>query len=152
MVLALSAVLAARKAAAAATSAAASRLPEQALEEIAELSTVGVGVAAAGELEALVPIGRRTEILPLLPVGAELVVGGALLRILQDLISLARVLELGFGVRFLVHVRMIGARQLAVGALDVVLAGVAVDAEDFVVVLIFHGATRSSGRPAEPPP
>ena len=100
----------------------------------------GAGIVAAARiLEARVPVGRRTEVLPLLPVGAELVVGRALLGVLQDLVGLARVLEFRFRARVLVDVGMIGARELAVGALDVVLAGVSLDAEDLVVVLIFHG-------------
>ena len=116
------------------------RLSEQPLEEIAELGRAGMCIAAAAELEALVPIGRRAEILPLLPVGAELVVGGALFRILQNLVGLTQFLEFRLGARLLVDIGVKRARQLAIGALDVVLRGVALNAEDLVVVPIFHGA------------
>ncbi len=149
VILALSVKLALRrKAAASGTRAPCVGLPEEALEKVGELRRVGFGVAAAGELEALIPVRRRTEVLALLPVGAELIVGGALLGVFQDLVGLAGVLELGLGAGLLVHVRMKRARHLAVGALDVVLRGVFLDAEDFVVVLVFHGATRSWSAPA----
>jgi hypothetical protein len=127
----------ARKAAASAAST--PHAAEHLLEEIAELGGVGPGVAAAAELEAGIPVGRGAELLTLLPVGAELVVGRPLLGVLQDLVGLAGVLELGLRVRRLVDVGMKGARELAVGALDLVLGGVSLDAEDLVVVLIFHG-------------
>src|SRR5262249_7222098 len=43
---------------------------------------------ATAKLEALGPIRRRTELLASLPVAAELIVGGALLRVFQDLVCL----------------------------------------------------------------
>jgi hypothetical protein len=124
---------------AAETRSPAAHAAEERFEEVAELPRVRSLGAGARELEAGVPVGGRTEILPLPPVGAELVVGCALLRVLQDLVGLARVLELGFRARLLVDVGVVGAREFAVGALDVVLAGISLDAEDLVIVLIFHG-------------
>jgi hypothetical protein len=63
---------------------------------------------------------RRPEFLPGLPVRAEPVVRAALLGILQDLVGLADFLEAGLGVGLLADVRVVLARQLAVGALDLV--------------------------------
>lgn len=124
--------------------AATAHAAEHLLEEVGELRGVRLGVPAAGELEARVPVGRGTELLALLPVGAELIVGRALFGVFQDLVGFARVLELGFRALFLVDVGMIGARHLAVGALDLVLGGASLDAEDLVVVLVFHAVI--SGR------
>ena len=97
--------------------------------DICEAEAKGHDKVAAAELEALIPVGRRTEILALLPVGAELVIGGALLGVLEHLVGFARILELRLGTRFLVDVGVEGARELAVGALDLLACGVAWDAE-----------------------
>ena len=69
---------------------------------------------------------------------AELVGGRPLLRILQDLVSLAELLEACFRVRLAAHVRVVLASQLAVGPLDLVLRGVALDAHHLVVVFVLH--------------
>ena len=45
--------------------------------------------ALAAKLETLVPTGRRPKILAILPVRAELMVGGTFLRVLQDRVCLA---------------------------------------------------------------
>ena len=60
--------------------------------------------------------GRKSS-----PVGSgpSLVVGGAFFRVLQRLVGLRDLLELGLGVLLLGDVRMVLARQLAVGVLDV---------------------------------
>jgi len=70
--------------------------------------------------------------------GAELVVGRALLRVLQHLVRLADLLELGLGVRLLADVRVVLARELAVRLLDLVGARVASNPEHPVVVLELH--------------
>ena len=73
------------------------------------------------------------------PVGAELVVGLALLRIGEDLVGLADLLEALLGGRVsLVDVRMVLAGKATVGLLDVGLRGALVDAEGGVVVAILH--------------
>src|SRR5580692_2431443 len=51
------------------------------------------GAAGAGELEAAAPVRGRPKLLPGLPVGAELVVCGTLLRVLQHLIRFLHFLE-----------------------------------------------------------
>jgi hypothetical protein len=73
---------------------------------------------------------------------AELVVGRALLRVGEHLVGLLGLLELLFrrlAAFTLVAVRVVLHGQLAVGLLDVVLAGVLGDAEDLVVVALCHG-------------
>src|SRR5262249_44755308 len=73
---------------------------------------------------------------------AVLVVGGALVRVGEHLVGLLGLLELLFRllrIVTLVAVRVVLHGQLAVGLLDVVLAGVLRNAEDFVVVTLCHG-------------
>ena len=69
----------------------------------------------------------------------ELVVAGPAVAIGEDLVGLGRLLEafLGLGVAGLL-VGMVFERQATVGALQVCLAGIAGDAEDFVVVALGH--------------
>src|SRR5262249_50796986 len=115
-------------------------LPEQRGEEIAEVALAAATAIAAerrrGELEITTPVRRRTELLSGAPVRAELIVGGASLRILQDLVRLLHFLEFLLGVRFLADVRVKFTRQFAIGALDLVLARFASHAHDLVVVLV----------------
>src|SRR5690606_13362538 len=69
---------------------------------------------------------------------------GALFRVAQHFVRLTDFLEALLGVRFLAHVRVVFAGELAIGTLDLVLRGAALDTEDFVVVAKFHfsGDTR----------
>ena len=80
-----------------------------------------------------------------LPVLAEAIVLPALLRIRQDRVGLVDGLEstLCLGVP-LVGIRMVGARQLAKGALDGFLVGVAANAQRLVVVRYLHPISRWS--------
>src|SRR3569623_1527047 len=111
---------------------------EQTLEEVAEVGGDAARETAAAELEARIPIGRRTEVLPGLPIAAELIVGRALLRVFQYLVGLADLFEPGLGVLLLAHVGVVFARELAIAALDLVLRRIAGHAQDFVIVLVFH--------------
>ena len=71
------------------------------------------------------------------------VVGRAFLRIAQHAIGFRCLLELVFGVRvFGVAVGVVQQRQLAVGGLDLLLAGVPAHAENLVVVSFRHGIHR----------
>jgi hypothetical protein len=117
---------------------------EQLREEVAELAGLLAAEFAARELKALAPVGRRTEVLALAPVGTELVVGGALLRVLQHLVRFLEFLELLLCVPLLAHVGMVLAGELAIGALDLVLARGARHPHDLVVVLEAHGRTLAS--------
>src|SRR3954468_196860 len=117
---------------------------EEHLEEVAEPR------AAAGAPEVAAPLAevevdplpprRRTALAPAhpIPVGAELVVLLPLVRVLQDLVGLADLLELDLGLRVLVDVRMKLPRHLPVRLLDVLLGRFLLDAQRCVVVLVFQ--------------
>src|SRR6185369_9163748 len=109
--------------------------PEELGKEIAEVGGLGVGKAAAGELEAGVPVRRRAEFLPWLAAPAELIVGGALLGVGEHGIGLVDLLHARFGVRLLGDVRVVLAGELAEGFLDVRRSGVAGNTKLRVVVL-----------------
>ena len=70
----------------------------------------------------------------------ELVVRGALARIGQDLVGFLRFLEFLFR-RLVVRIaiRMVLHRELAIRLLEVVVGGVAIDAEHRVVITFGHG-------------
>jgi len=91
-----------------------------------------------GEFEAGVPAGRRAEVLAGLIVLPELVVGGALFGVGEDLVGLVDLFHAFFGVRLLGDVRMVFARELAVGLLDFVGGRLARHAQRPVVVPEFH--------------
>src|SRR6185295_2749513 len=117
--------------------------PEEHLEEVAEPPATAAAEAAEieaavaeVELGALPARRRRSGLARVLPRRAELVVLLALLRILQDLVGLADLLELELGLGVLVHVRVVLARQLPVRLLNVLLAGVFLDPQRRVIVLV----------------
>jgi hypothetical protein len=116
---------------AAESTAASTHAAKQGLEKVAE---AGITRAATGILETGVPVRRGTKLLSGLPVLAELIVGGALLGILQDFVGLAQFLEARFCIRFLADVRMVLAGELAVGPFYVFLGCVSRYPESFVVV------------------
>src|SRR5690625_358793 len=111
---------------------------EQALEEIAKTGTAGVCKAAAAELKARVPARWRLKLLTLARTAPQLIVSGTLFGIFQNPVRLADLFELVFGARVLVDIRVIFARQLAVGTLDFVLSGIALQPQGLVVILKFH--------------
>src|ERR1700720_1087403 len=98
----------------------------------------GASGAAAGELEAAAPVRGRPELLAGFPVGAELVVRGALLGVLQHLVGLLHLLEARLRVRLLAHIGVVLARQPPVGVLDLIRARGSLHAQDLVVVTEFH--------------
>ena len=70
---------------------------------------------------------------------AILVVGRPFLRIRQDLVGFLGFLEMLFGLGIVrIAVRMEFHGQLAVGLLDLVVGGIAIDTEDFVKVAFGH--------------
>ena len=72
------------------------------------------------------------------------VVDGPLVGVVQHLVSLAGLFELFFGRAIAgVAVRMIFKRQPAVGALQLLVTGLAGDAQYFVVVCFAHSWTHS---------
>jgi hypothetical protein len=88
---------------------------------------------------------RRPELLAL-AIRAELVVRGTLLGVLERLVRLGHLLELLLGVLLLGDVRMVLARELAVGRLDLVRARLALEPEDAVIVLVSHRSSVVSMR------
>ena len=86
----------------------------------------------------LFPAGRRPELLAGPVIAAQLVVGGALFGILQDLVSLLHILELRFRVLLFAHVRMVLAGELSIGAFDLLGGGAAAHTQRVVVVLELH--------------
>ena len=73
---------------------------------------------------------------------AELIVGGALFRVLEGVVGFGNFLEFGFAVRFLGDVGMILACQLALRFLDGGIIGRSLDAQNAVVVFVFHELAR----------
>src|SRR6185312_5686964 len=78
---------------------------------------------------------------------AELVVGRALARVGQDLVGLLALLEFLLGVLVPgVAVRVVLHREAPIGLLDLVLGGVAIDAEHRVKVALGHGLCGCAAR------
>src|SRR5690606_21347510 len=111
--------------------------PEQRRKELAELRFFARGSGAA-ELEAFVPAGRRLEPPAGRNAGGEIIVGLAFFLVAQDIVGFVDVAHARFGIAFLADIGMVFASQLAVSAADVVLRGVALDAQRAVVVLELH--------------
>src|SRR5690606_31857475 len=132
---------------------AAAAAPDQLLEEIADAPA---GAAAGDYLLEIEPrrpavpeaAVRGTHLVPrAVAAGAQLVVRRALGGITQGLVGLVDGLELLFRARLLAHVRVVLARQPAVGGLDLGLAGARVDPERIVVVLELHRSPGVVGMP-----
>ncbi len=88
--------------------------------------------------EAGIPARRRTKLLPGLESRADLIIGGALFRILQDVMGFADFLETRLGARLFVDVRVKFPGKLTVGALDILRRGIASHPQGLVVVLELH--------------
>ena len=108
-------------------------------KEVAEVGGL-FGIVRLMKLKTLIPIGRRTEFFAGTVVGAKLIIGGALFRILQHLPGFANLLEAGFRVRLLADVGVILARQLPILALDLIMRRVALYAHQLIVIFEFHGS------------
>src|SRR6185437_11466063 len=86
----------------------------------------------------LLPARRRPEVVArVITACAYVVVGRALLLVVQDLVGLTDGLVL---------VRMVFARELAVRRLDLVVAGALFHAEGLVVILKLHSLPQQSAR------
>src|SRR6185437_16939518 len=90
------------------------------------------------ELEPFRPARRGPELLAGLPLAAQLIVGRALLGVLQDLVGLLELLEFLLGVRLFADVRVELARQAAVRLLDLVRGRRTGHAEYLVIIPVFH--------------
>src|SRR6185503_14714305 len=80
--------------------------------------------------------------------GAQLIVGTPLLGILEHLVGLVDRLEFLLRAGFLVLVRMVFARQLAIRRLDLGLARIGLHAQDLVIVFEFHSPLPTHAKPA----
>jgi hypothetical protein len=111
----------------------ASRAPAAAAAEIAEelVENVGEGGEAATAAAAAEAAARFEGAV------AEAVVGGALLRVLQDLVGLVDLLEL-FGRAFAVAVGVELHGELAEGGLQLAVAAAPRNAEHLVIVTLGH--------------
>ena len=71
---------------------------------------------------------------------AEAIVGGAFIRIHEDVISFPKLLEFFFGMRIVrVFVRMKLDGESAIGALNFLSGGISSHAQHFVVIAFFRG-------------
>src|SRR5512145_135156 len=112
---------------------------EHLVEDVGETAHVESEIAAALSAAAAKTIGPGFE-----RGMTEAIVSGALLLVLEDVVSLADILEFLLGLlvpRIAVGVELHG--ELPVGLLEVLRAGATVDAQGRVVVLLGHG--RMSG-------
>ena len=116
---------------------AAAHSPEQCVKEVAELRPGTIG-RRAGKLEPCIPVGRRAELLALLPLVAQLIVGGALLRVAEHFVGLTDLLEPGLSRGVFVDVRVELAGELAIGPLDLLLRRIPLQTENLVVVFVLH--------------
>src|SRR6202035_331687 len=128
----------------------ASAATEKLFKEIAEAGT------AEPELECLLAarttssmtVPARWRLAPFSPSRTKLVIFPTILRIAQDFVRFVNFLEFFFR-SFLVfgHVRVVSAGQFAKGFFDLLIAGVARNAEDLVVIFEFdgHGAVLPHG-------
>jgi hypothetical protein len=119
---------------------AAHELAEHLVEDVGEAAGIGEAEAAGAGRVAVLEGGV-----------AEAVVGGALLVVLQNVIGLAQLLELRLGrlvARVAVGVVLHG--QLAIGLLQLLGAGAALDAQELIKIRLSHRCHRSS-EPCRPP-
>src|SRR5437868_8244022 len=123
------------------TAVSAPHVAKQLGEEVAEIGLFPGRVAPTGELEAGVPVRRRTELLAGLMASSQLVVRGALFRVGEYGISLVELLHAQFGIGLLGNVGMELARELAECLLDVLRGGIARHSQRSVVVLEFHACS-----------
>src|ERR1700722_16559761 len=132
------------RSAAAATAAATA----QTLEQIRQIQPLGGEWFFGGWLPLLLPLRRRMNFLShsLRP---ELVVCRALVGILERLVRLGDFLEFFLRAGLFRDVRMILAREPAIGFFDLLLAGAARQPEDGVIVFVFHTYCRVAGVPAD---
>jgi hypothetical protein len=107
-------------------------------EEVAVVLARAATAGTVGELEAGVPVGRRTEVALAGGLAAQRVVGHPLLGVGQHGLRFVELGHAGLRVGLLADVGVVFARQLAIGLLDFVGGGGLGHAENLVVVLEFH--------------
>src|SRR5579875_728183 len=127
---------------------------EQRFEEIAETAALVVEIAELETARRLLPPARRRPevVARTIAARAQVVVGRALLLVVQILVGLADGLEFLLGAGFLVLVGVILARELAVSRLDLVVARTLLHAQGLVVILKLHRLPRASKTPRRTAP
>lgn len=105
-------------------------VPKQRLEKVTGRETV----VGAIELETCIPVRRRSKFPPCLPIATELIISGALLWVLEDLICFAHFFKFRLSVGFFTHIGVELARQLAVSPLDLILGNVLRNTQDVVII------------------
>ncbi|GAB7545643.1 hypothetical protein CS8_053260 [Cupriavidus sp. 8B] len=127
-----------RAAATASAASLAALLAKNIAEDVAEgFGETAVPLAAAAEAARHVGVDAGM---------AVLVVGGLLLGVREHLVGLFDLLELLFGILAVrIAVRVVLHRQLAIGLLDLVIAGVLAHPEHFVKVTFCHGGCLPDG-------
>src|SRR5690606_32319647 len=123
--------------------------PVQAFEEIAETApgaAPGEHLLEVEAANAAAESGGRDLVAGAVAAGAQLVVGPAPGRVAQRLVGLVDGLEALLGPRLLAHVRVVLAREAAVGGLDLRLAGIGLHAQHAVVVLELHASSTTTAR------
>jgi len=119
---------------AAARAAAAAEKAAENIAEVAEIAESGPAERAAARIRVEIRVDTRE---------AVLIVARALIRIGEHLVGLVDLLEFFFRARIVVHVRMILRGKLAVGALDIGVRRIFLEAKDLIIislVLICHAA------------
>src|SRR5438105_4952585 len=119
-------------------------LSKEGAEEVGEptrivAERVFAGLPRVHVLETAGPRGTSAPLRELLPLGADRVISLSLVGIAEDFVSLVDLLEAPLGVRLLVDVWVVLARELSVGLLDVVGRRVLRNAQRLVVVLVRDG-------------
>ena len=84
------------------------------------------------------PPRRALERLAMLAIFTNFIVFGAFIGTFQCFIRFVDVLELSLGVLFLAYIRVIFARQLAIGGLDRLDVSRGLDTQDLVIVFEVH--------------
>ena len=74
----------------------------------------------------------------MLPVCAKSIVSLTLIGILQNLVGFVDLFKLFFGISALVNIRVITSRKFAICFFDVAFIGISGDAQNLVVILVFH--------------
>ena len=96
------------------------------IEEIAEVEFFAADTAA--EIRFEIPAGWRREFIPGVPSVAEIVVGGALIRVAKHIVGFAYLLEPLLCIRLFADIGMKFSREPFVGTFNVGGAGIALNA------------------------
>src|SRR6185436_3845022 len=109
---------------------------------VIQIAIVGASTAGTGPLTEIEAAARPPGSFPLTVARAKLIVLGALLRIAQDFVRLVDLFKMLF--RLLVtriFIRVIALRQFSKSAFNFFLSRRFADAQNLVIILVFHYRT-----------